>query len=407
MSESPSEPPEQGNEAPPEAEPPEHENVAPPGAQPPDSTPSDAESSESSAKGVARDPARVATVVVLALCVVFFLLYIRADRVMPYSDQARVSGYTVSVVPQVSGYVTDIEVALHEPVSPGRVLVRIDTVQYQIAVRSARAALDNAIQQLGVQSAAVESAAAGLAAARAQETIARRDYERIQQISERNANALSQADRDRSQAALSQAEAGVSSAEAGLRKAQAALGVDGVGNPTVRSAMAALEQAELNLARTVIRAPSRGAIESLRLDVGHFAGAGQPLMTFVSTADIWIQADMRENNLTNLEPGLPVRLLLDAAPGEVFDGTIRSVGLGVRQGMPGSPGNLPQISQTTGWLRQPQQFPVMIDIGDGVPIEILRVGAQASVMVFTGTHVVLNPLGRLILRFFSLLSYVR
>jgi multidrug resistance efflux pump len=356
---------------------------------------------------VAKDPARMATLVVLSLCVVFFVLYLRADRVMPYSDQARVSGFTVSVVPLVSGYVTDIEVALHEPVAPGDILVQIDTTQYEIAVRSARAALDNAIQQLGVQSAAVESAAAGLAASRAQENIARRDYERILQISARNADALSQADRDRAEASLLTAEAQVSSANAELRRAQAALGIDGLENPTVRSAIAALEQAEFNLAQTVIRAPSRGAIESLYLDVGHFAGAGQALMTFVSTADIWIQADLRENNLANLEPGHLVRFLLDVAPGKIYEGTVRSVGLGVSQGIPGSPGQLPQISQTTGWLRQPQQFPVIIDPGEDVSMGLLRVGAQASVMVFTGDHFVLNPIGRALLRFFSLMSYVR
>ena len=374
------------------------------GAAPEDDAP---ENDASSAKGVAKDPARVATVVVLALCVVFFALYLWADRVMPYSDQARVSGFTVSVVPLVSGYVTDIEAALHEPVAPGDVLLQIDTTQYEIAVRSARAALDNAIQQLGVQNAAIEAAAAGVAAAGAQETIARRDYERILQISERNADALSQADRDRALASLSTAEAQVSSAEAELRRAQAALGIDGVENPTVRSAIAGLEQAEFNLAQTVIRAPSRGAIESLYLDVGHFAGAGQALMTFVSTADVWIQADLRENNLENLEVGHPVRFLLDVTPGRVFEGTIRSVGLGVRQSGPSLPGRLPQISQTTGWLRQPQQFAVIIDPGEDVPIDLLRVGAQASVMVFTGDHFFLNPIGRFLLRFFSLMSYVR
>jgi multidrug resistance efflux pump len=345
--------------------------------------------------------------VVLALCVVFFGLYLWADRVMPYSDQARVSGFTVSVVPLVSGYVTDIEVALHEPVAPGDVLLQIDTTQYEIAVRSARAALDNAIQQLGVQSAAIESAAAGVAAALAQETIARRDYERILQISERNADALSQADRDRALAAFATAEAQVVSAEAELRRAQAALGIDGLENPTVRAAIATLQNAEFNLDQTVIRAPSRGAIDNLYLDIGHFAGAGQALMTFVSTGDIWIQADMRENNLENLEVGHPVRFLLDVAPGQVFEGTVRSVGLGVSQGRPSSPGQLPQVSQTTGWLRQPQQFPVIIDLGQDVPTELLRVGAQASIMVFTGDYSFLNPIGRLLLRFFSVMSYVR
>jgi len=245
-------------------------------------------------KGAGRDPVRLVTLGVLGLCVVFFFLYLRADRIMPYSDQARVSGYTVSVVPQVPGYVTDIEVSLHEVVEAGQVLVRIDTVQYQIVVRSSRATLDNTIQQLGVSSAGVESAAARLAGARAQESIARLERDRILGIRERNADALARADLDRAESAFSQAEAQVASAEAELLRAQAQLGVAGDGNPTVRSAMAGLEQAELNLARTVLRAPSQGAIESLELDVGHFAAAGQPLMTFVSTSRVWVQADMRE-----------------------------------------------------------------------------------------------------------------
>ncbi len=354
-----------------------------------------------------RDPVRLATLVVLALCVVLFLVYLRADRIMPYSDQARVSGYTVSVTPQVSGYLTGIEVELHEVVEPGRVLVRIDTSQYQIAVRAARATLDNTIQQLGVADAGVAAAAARLAAARAQESIARLERDRVLGISERNPNALAKADLDRAESAFTQAEAQVASAKAELQGARAQLGVQGEGNPAIRSAMAGLEQAELNLARTVLRAPARGAIESLELDVGHFAAAGQPLMTFVSTSGVWIRADMRENNLENLEPGDAVWILLDAVPGRILHGTLRSVGLGVSSGGVSSRGELPNVSPTTGWLRQPQQFPVIIDLGDDVPGEELRVGAQANVMVFTRERALLNPIGRLVMRTLSLLSYVR
>ncbi len=360
---------------------------------------------ESGGKG--RDPARIATLVVLALCAVFFLLYVRADRVMPYSDQARVSGFAVPVVPQVSGYVTDVPVRLHDVVSSGEVLVQLDTTQYQIAVRSARASLDNALQQLGVSSAGVEAAAAGLAAARAQETIARINYERLEQIAARNANALAQADRDNAAAALRQAEAAVEASEADLERAEAALGPEGFDNPTVRAAFAALEGAEFNLSQTTLRAPTRGAVESLQLDVGHFAGAGQPLMTFVSTSDVWIQADMKENNLAYLEPGTTVRILFDAVPGRVFVGSVRSVGFGVSQGGPTARGELPQVSPTAGWLRQPQRFPVIVDLGEEVPAGLVRVGGQVSVMAFTGREGILNPLGRLIMRFFTIMSYVR
>jgi len=361
---------------------------------------------ETTGEDKGRDPVRRVTLIVLGVCLVFFLLYVRADRVMPYSDQARVAGYSVPVVPMVSGYVTDIGVAVHQVVDPGQILVQIDTVPSRIAVRSARAGLDNAIQQLGVQSEGVQSAAAKLASARAQESIARQDADRIRQISDRNPNALSQADRDRSTAALSQAEAQVAASMAEVRRAEAQLGLDGETNPAVRAAMATLEQAEFNLARTVLRAPSGGVVESLSLDVGHFAAAGQPLMTFVSSSDMWIEADLRENNLANLKPGDPVEILLDVAPGEVFHGVIESVGFGVSQGRSGSRGELPQVKQTTGWLRQPQRFPVVITLDSEVPQSLLRVGAQATVMVYTGSHL-LNPLGRVVMRFFSIMSYVR
>ena len=358
-------------------------------------------------KPKAKDPARLATLVVLFLCVVFFLLYVRADRVMPFSDQARVSGFSVPVVPQVPGYVTEIGVRLHQVVEPGHVLVQLDTTLYQIAVRSSRASLDNALQQLGVSSAGVAAAAAGLAAARAQESIARIQYDRLEQIAGRNANALAQADRDNAEATLEQAEAAVAASEADLERARAALGPEGFDNPSVRGAFAALEDAEFDLAQTTLRAPTRGAIESLQLDIGHFAGAGQPLMTFVSTSDVWIQADMKENNLAYLEPGTPVRILLDVMPGQLFLGTVRSVGFGVHQGSPTSRGELPQVSTTTGWLRQPQRFPVIVDLGDDVPPGMLRVGAQVSVMAFTGREGILRPVGRFVMWFFSIMSYVR
>ena len=354
-----------------------------------------------------RDPVRIVTLVVLALCVIFFLLYVRADRVMPYSDQARVVAFTVPVAPQVSGYVTDIQVDLHDVVDPGQVLLQLDTTQYQIAVRSARATLDNALQQLGVSSAAVEAAAAGLASARAQESITRIQFDRLEQIAARNASALAQADRDNAAAALQKANAAVAASEADLERARAALGPGGLENPSVRAAFAALEQAEFNLAQTTLRAPIRGGVESLQLDIGHFAGAGQPLMTLVSYSDLWIQADMKENNLAHLERGTPVRIILDVLPGRVFHGSVRSLGFGVRTSSMTSRGELPQVSSKTGWLRQPQRFPVIVDLGEDVPRDVLRVGSQVNVMAFTGREGILNPVGRLVMRAFALLSYVR
>ncbi|MGI9627924.1 MAG: HlyD family secretion protein [Longimicrobiales bacterium] len=360
------------------------------------------------AGGAGRDPARLVTLVALAVALIFFLLYIRADRVMPYSDQARIDGYTVAIVPQVSGYVTGVHVGLHDVVESGQLLVQIDTASYGIAVQSARAALENTLQQVGAQSAGVQSALAAVAAARAQESITRREFERIEAIRTRDATAISQSDRDRAEAALTGAIAQREASESEVRRARAALGAVGEENPAVRSAMAALEQAELNLARTTLHGPSSGAIESLDIEVGHFAAAGQPLMALVSRSGLWIEAQMRENNLARLTPGDPVRVILDVAPGDIFDGVVRSIGLGVASAAGPTPrGRLPSVSTERGWLRQPQRFPVIIDITSEVPEDLLRVGAQATVMAFTGDHFFINFVGRTAMRFFTLMSYVR
>ena len=280
-------------------------------------------------------------------------------------------------------------------------------VVYQIGVRQARANLDNVIQQIEGASASVAAAVAGLTAASAQENITRRSSERVTAISELDPTAISQADRDRSEAAHLVAIASVEAAKADLRRAEAILGSPGMDNPAIRAAAATLEQAELNLSLSTLTAPSRGAIESMFLEVGHFASPGQPLMTFVSASDVLISANMRENNLANMKPGNPVEFILDVAPGKIFNGTVRSIGLGVSGSAPNDRGTLPKVTTTTGWLRQPQQFPVVINLADDVAGEILRIGAQVSVMVYTGDHPIVNRIGRFAMRVNSILSYLR
>ena len=134
--------------------------------------------------------------------------------------------------------------------------------------------------------------------------------------------------------------------------------------------------------------------------------AGHPLMTLISAADTWIQADMRENNLLHLAPGNPVEFVLDVAPGRIFRGKIRSVGVGVSTGQGTSPGDLPVVQGAQGWLRDPQRFPVLISLDGDVPADLLRTGGQVDVMVYTGNRPFLNTLARWRIRLAAWLSYV-
>jgi len=352
------------------------------------------------------DPARKITLVVLGLVVVVFIWYVLADRRTPYTTQARIQGLTVPIIPQVSGYLTDINVRLHDRVEPGDTLMQIDTRLFVIGVQDAEAALDAAVQQVGALTATVRSSEATLGVSVAALDRAQRNYDRIAAVRDRNPGALSQAAIDQAEPGLAQSTERVASAEANLDRARQQLGETGPDNPTLRAAQAALARAQLDLQFTTITAPSRGAIESFNLDVGQFAGSGQPLATFLSTHDVWLQADMRENNVTNIEAGDPVEFALDIAPGRIFDGTVASIGFGV-QSSKSPAGELPTIQGSSGWLRDPQRFPVIIRFSGEDAAGLLRSGGQADVIVYTGSHLILNAIGKLRIRVASLMSYVR
>lgn len=354
----------------------------------------------------AMDPARRITVVVLALVVALFAWHLVSDRATPYTQLGKVDGYVVPIASQVSGYVSRVDVVLNEIVREGDTLLVINPLPFQLAVNSARSQLELSGQQVRAGVSAVESAAGQLGVARARLDRAQRYFNRVEAINSANPGALSQADRDRATTQLDQAQAGLVSAEAELRRAEETLGVAGEDNPAIKAAVAALERAEFDLENTVILAPGTGVVGDLQLAEGHFASAGQPLATFISAQDVWVRADMRENNLGRIEIGNPAEIALDVAPGRIFRGRVASVSAGVNTGEQAR-GGLPTAQAEQGWLQDPQRFPVIVRFADDESRGFRRVGGQASVVVYTGTNSILNAVARLRIRLTTLLSYVR
>jgi multidrug resistance efflux pump len=131
-------------------------------------------------------------------------------------------------------------------------------------------------------------------------------------------------------------------------------------------------------------------------------------MTLIAIHDVWISAEMTENNLGHVEAGTPVAIVLDALPGEILEGRVRSVGYGVNVGPSAPAGSLPTVQNSRDWLRPAQRFPVIVEFNPGelATLRGVRVGGQAEVMAFPSKGNLLNPLGRLYLRLMSWLSYV-
>ncbi len=347
------------------------------------------------------------TIIVLLVTTFFFIWYILSDRHTPYTDQARIKGLITPVTARVSGDIIKINVNLHSKVKAGDVLFQLDKRPFEIAIAQAEANIDNTTQSIAASSASVKSSAGKLGVAKAQLDRAQRNWNRVQKVMLENEGALSEADKDQSETALLQATEQVASAEASLERSKQSLGDSGPDNPKIRAAIKKLEQAQLNLEFSTILAPTDGVIESFDIDLGYFVSAGQPLTTLISSSDVWIQANMKENNLSLMQLNDEVEFTFDIAPGKIFKGIVRSIGYGVTTDQTNK-GGLPDIQSKSGWLLDPQRFPVIINIENNVDLKnIIRLGGQVDVVVYTGDSFILNAIASFRIRLMSWLSYVR
>src|SRR3990172_4524607 len=343
------------------------------------------------------DPVRRWTLIVLGLIVILFLYSLIADRLTPYTSQAAVQAFVVRMAPEVAGRVIEVNVIDNQKVKAGDVLFRIDPQPFAIALQQAEAKLAGVGQSIGASTAAVSSAQERLVTAQAKRDNTREQVARIFQLVEKGVYAKARADQATAQSQA--AEAGVREAEAELERAKQELGPQGADNPQFREALAAVEQAKLDLLRTTVLAPSAGVVTNLQLTEGEFVAVGQAAMTFIDTSDAWINANFRENSLGNVKAGDPVELVLDTLPGRVFKAEVQSVGWGVSQGSIDPETGLPKINEPMGLVRTPQRFAVKIEPNrqDYAPGSV-RYGSQANVIVYASDNALVNAIGRLWMR---------
>jgi len=352
-----------------------------------------------------KDPVRKWTFAILLLVVVLLCWYLVADRLTPYSTQARLHALVVPIAPLISGQVEEVMVTNNQAVAQGDVLFTINLDTYELQLQAAEADLQAARQSVGASIASVTAAEASVAAALAGLTKAEQDAVRLRGIRAEDPGAISERRLESAEAGLVAAVANVDAAKANLEKAKQDLGYEGEKNARILQAGVAIANAQLNIDRATVRAPDDGIVIDVRLDTGNFAAAGSPQMTFVSVGNVWVQVDFTENNLGNIKVDDPVELIFDAMPGRVFNGTVRGTGFGVQVNT--APlGGLPTIENDKNWLRNAQRFPVLVDFDTKHLDELhARVGSQVSVIVYTGTHPLMNRLGRLRIRLATYLSY--
>ena len=344
------------------------------------------------------------TALVLLICMILLVLHVLFDKFTPYTGDARIQAFIVPIVPQVSGSLTEVNVENNQVVTEAQVLAVVDSSKYALAVEQAKANLQLATQTSAVDVSAVSGAQAKVAEAEANLSNAQVKGQRIIRLAEQGAASQSRADDSRSKIAASKAR--LASARSELEKAKNKLGGTGENNANVQQALVALNSAQLDLYRSTIRAPSDGIITNLLVDIGHFAATGKPIMTLISIRNVWVQADIRENALTNVKAGNQVELVLDAAPGKVVPGEVISVGYGVADSAQDNLGGLATVKPTQGWLRQAQHIPVLIKFVDDEARGSMRVGGQVNVQIYTNGHPLMKFIGKAWIRIIAFLSHL-
>ena len=357
----------------------------------------------------AASPTRRIVQVTLGVLVALFVYHLFADRFTPYTSQATVDTFLVQIAPEVSGPVVTVGVRDNRSVKKGQLLFRIDASPFEIALRSAEANLAVATQGADASAADVRVADAQLRRQRVDLAASQELGKIVLDLSAKRA--LSETSAIRARADIDKTRADITRAEAEAERARIRLGGPGDANPQVRQARVAVEQAGLDLANTRVVAPANGVVTNLRLAPGQFANRGQPVLSFIADGPRWVTAAMRENQLGNIKAGNRAYVVFDDHPGEVFPARVDSIGWGIAQGGEAPTGQLPDVSAPTGWLREPQRFPLRIVLDppedESRRLPAGRSGAQANVVVLTRERSLMNPLARIWIWMVAKLSFLQ
>ncbi|CAM2839538.1 HlyD family secretion protein [Vibrio diazotrophicus] len=328
------------------------------------------------------------------------------------TDNAYTAAEIAEVTPAIGGIIASVNVVDTQYVNKGEVLVQIEDTDAQIAVDQAQANLALAERRVRSYLANDEGLNAQVAAqksnearAKAQLNAAKADFERAkidltrredlvrsgsvsgEELSNaRTAFEQSQANLNAAKAFLAQAQANRLST-IGAQKANAAMTDNTTveNNPEVLAAKARLHQAQINLERTVIRAPISGIVAKRQVQVGRQVQMGTPLMTVVPVQNIYVDANFKEVELSEVKIGLPVSITADLYGDEV---TYHGVVAGVSGGTGSAFSMIPAQNATGNWIKVVQRLPVRIELDpEDLQAHPLQVGLSMQVTIDTKADV--------------------
>ena len=316
------------------------------------------------------------------------LLYVMGGRYVS-TDDAYVHAAKLMVSTDISGIVSSVDVHEGQPVKAGDILFRVDPRQFQIALDNAKANLAQTALSIEAMKQDYTRMQHDIAAEQAQVELDQTTFDRDTALL-RSAT-VSQSSYDQARYTLdadkSKFEALRQLAQVQLARLGGSVDIPAAQHPQYLQAQAQVDEVQRQLDHTIVRAPFDGVVTQVAsLQPGTYLVAQTAALTntgavaLVATNDLWVDANMKETDLTHVKTGDHADVSVDSYPGHVWSGTVESIAPAA-----GSEFSiLPAQNSSGNWVKVVQRIPVRIKVDPKSENLPLRAGMSVTVDIDTG-----------------------
>lgn len=303
------------------------------------------------------------TLLVAALALIAVWLVWNYYMQSPWTRDGKIRAEQVSITPQVSGSITELNVRDNQQVKAGDVLFRLDATPFRIAVMNAKAQQAKAMSDMAKAQADRDKAQADMAKAR-------HEADRRHNLPK---NFISAEDLDTVNIALQTAKANAEAAAASVAAAKA----------SADAASAELEHANWQLSQTDVKAPVDGWVTNMSTRTGDYASVGRPVFALIDSHSFYVLGYFEETKLRHIQPGVPANVTL-YSNGQTLQGHVGSIGRAITDQSVGADGSLvADVKPTIPWVRLAQRVPVRIEF-DKLPQDIVLVSGTTCTVSLGG-----------------------
>tara|TARA_Y100001934_G_scaffold110842_1_gene135688 strand:+ start:1190 stop:2359 length:1170 start_codon:yes stop_codon:yes gene_type:complete len=297
------------------------------------------------------------------------------------TENAYVKADKIAISTNIPGRVIEVLISENEKVEAGQLLFRLNPEPYQIALNRATANLDGIKTEIRELQAVYRQKQAELKVQQSDLSYFQSGFDRQVKLKQRGV--VSQSRLDEARRNVNSTKQRILAIRQEISRALARLGGDLSSqieeHPLVQEALAERERAALRLSWTRVRAPDTGIITNISLEPGEFVREGTPIFSVVGTNDIWVEANLKETDLTHVEVGQDTVIQVDSYPDHVWRAKVESISMATGAEF----SLLPPQNATGNWVKVVQRIPIKFKLLDSPYTPPLRAGMSALVEIDT------------------------